>query len=84
MAKTRLSSMSSWVLVGLLAVSGGHASGQDNKSAPPRWEVVTEKDGKFSILTKEVVQSRGTITVQPVKLTGRSLGEYRPALQRAG
>ena len=56
----------------------------DNKPAPPRWEVVTEKDGKFSILTKDVVQSRGTITVQPVKLTGRSLGEYRPAIQRGG
>ena len=70
MAKTRLSSTSSWVLVGLITVSGGRASGEDKKSAPPRWEVVTEKDGKFSILTKEVVQSRGTSTVQPVKLTG--------------
>src|SRR4051812_35052907 len=70
MAQTRLSSISSWVLVGLLMVSGGHASGEDNTSAPPRWEVVPEKDGKFSVQTKEVVPSRGTITVQPVKLTG--------------
>ena len=41
----------------------------DNKPAPPRWEVVSEEGGKFSILTKEAVQSPGTITVQAVKLT---------------
>ena len=48
--------------------TGSKPNPDDDKPADPRWEVITEKDGKLSIVTKQDVKTPGTITVQPVKV----------------